>query len=309
MQKIIFDAHQDILIHEQDKYKKVTQTGFLEIVKSPIKLVVASVFLLPEKIKGLSNNKQAQLAEKQIRDYLKIINNNKDFLLIKDKNDLQKMMKEGTTGILIHIEGVDFINEKNAYLIDDFYELGLRSIGLVWGKDNYIGGYSGGKIGLTSFGKKFIKKLNKKNIIIDGAHSNENTFYDVIKLSQKPIMISHGNCYELCKDERNFKEAQLRLLAKKEGVQGIFFSKKYVSQKNNISIKDIIEQFSESYKISPEITMIGSDFGGISSGFVDGLENINKLDGIIKLIQGELGKEAVKKISYKNFLKFLEKNL
>lgn len=307
MKRIIFDAHQDILVHEQNRGKRITQTGFKEILKSPIKLVVASVFILPEKVIGLDIEKQSEIARKQICDYLKIIKKNKKFLLIKNSQDLEKILKTKLTGILLHIEGVDFINQKNLYLIDDFYDLGLRSVGLVWGKDNYIGGYSEGIGGLTKFGKMFIAKLNKKNIIIDLSHANEKTFYDVMKISQQPMMVSHGNCYSLCKNKRNFKNQQLKLLSEREGVQGIFFSSKYVRKKKNILVDDLIDQFLVSYKISPEMVMIGSDFGGISSGFVKDINNVKKFKKIMNLIEIKLGREAVEKISYKNFLNFLKK--
>ena len=309
MKNIIFDAHQDILIHERDKDKKITQTGFGELVKSSIKMVVASVFLEPEKIAGLNSRGRIKFAESQIKDYLKIIKKNKNLMLIKNKNDLMKLMQTDATGILIHIEGLDFINERNVNVIDYFYDLGLRSAGLVWGEDNNIGGYSGSNKGLTNFGKKLVQNLNDKKIIIDLAHTNKKTFYDVMAISLKPVMVSHGNCYKLCKDGRNFKQRQLRLLAQKKGVQGIFFSGKYVSKKKNILIQDVVEHFYESYKISPELTILGTDFGGISSGFAQGLNNINQLPQLIKIVERQLGKEAVKKISYSNFFNFLEKSI
>jgi len=307
MKKIIFDAHQDVLTHEQDNNKIIIQTGFEVLAKSTIKMVVSSVFLEPDKIVGLNNEQKIKIIENQIRDYLTIIRDNEKLMLIKNKRDLNKLMQSNLTGILIHIEGIDFIDENNFNIIDYFYSLGLRSVGLVWGANNNIGGYSGSKMGLTNLGKKFIKKLNDQSMLIDLAHTNERTFYDVMKISQKPVMVSHGNCYQLCEDSRNFKNKQLKFLAQKKGVQGIFFSKKYVSKRENVSVNDVVKQFVKSYKISPNVTMIGTDFGGISSGFVENLNNVNRLSQLMELIEKKLGKEAAEKISYKNFLNFLEK--
>jgi membrane dipeptidase len=307
MKKIIFDAHQDVLTHEQDNNKTIIQTGFEILAKSAIKMAVSSVFLEPDKIVGLNNKQKTKIIENQIRDYLTIIKNNEKLMLIKNKQDLSKLMQSDLTGILIHIEGVDFIDENNVDTIDYFYNLGLRSVGLMWGANNNMGGYFGSKMGLTNLGKKFIRKLNDQNMLVDLAHTNEKTFYDAIKISQKPVMVSHGNCYQLCEDCRNFKNKQLELLAQKRGVQGIFFSKKYVSKKENVFVKDVVKQFVKSYQISPEGTMIGTDFGGISSGFVKNLNNVNRLSQLIELIEKKLGKEAAEKISYKNFLNFLEK--
>lgn len=309
MKKIIFDAHQDILTHEQDKNKKIIQTGFSDLIDSPVKLVVSSVFLEPDEIKNLNKIQQAKIIEKQIGKYLAIIEKNKKLLLIKNKKDLEMLMKSDLTGILIHIEGIDFIDENNLEVLDLFYKLGLRSVGLVWGKDNNIGAYSDGVGGLTEFGKKFIQKLNEKGIIIDLAHTNEKTFYDVLRVSQKPIMVSHGNSYALCENPRNFKDRQTKFLAEKQGVQGIFFSKKFVSNKDKVSIDDVTKHFEYVRKIAPNSIMIGSDFGGISSGFVENLNNIKQLVKVAELLEKKLGKKILEKIMYKNFFSFLQKIL
>lgn len=308
MTEIIFDAHQDILLHERDEKKEIVQTGFDALVKSGIKLVVAAIFLDPDKVQNLTNQEKAFVAEEQLEGYLKVIRKNRKLMLVKDLDSLQKLMHSDLTGILLHIEGVDFINENNLDLVDKFYARGLRSVGLVWGQDNYIAGYSDSDSGLTDFGKKFIAKLNEKNIIIDLAHANEKTFDDVLILSRKPIMVSHGNSYELCPTPRNFKASQLEKLANKGGVQGIFFSRKYVSGKDAVKKEDVIAHFVKSYQINPKLTMLGTDFGGISSGFVEDWDNLGRLPEIIKLIKKELGQEAAEKISYMNFLSFLKKN-
>ncbi|MFA6974073.1 MAG: membrane dipeptidase [Parcubacteria group bacterium] len=311
MNKIIFDAHQDVLSHvknvKEDSAK--FQTGFEELIRSPIKLVTTSVFLNPEEVANLGNLEKIKLAEDQIKEYLDIISSNEKLMLVKSKKDLDILTNSDMTGILIHIEGIDFVDEENIDALDKLYELGLRSAGLVWGQKNSLASDCKSDGGLTELGRKFLIKANELGIIVDLAHTNEETFRDVLLISQKPVMISHGNCFDLCGDDRNFNFRQIKELGEKRGVQGIFFSRKYVGKSESITLEDVLSHFIYVYAISPDSVMIGSDFGGISSGFVEGLECIDDLGELLEKIRDRFGEEVYEKIAYKNYLKFLKKVL
>ncbi len=308
VKNIIFDAHQDILWYEQNNKNK-TQTSFAKIIKSNIKLVVASVFITPDEKDVANSNVELQKVETQIDDYLKIIEENENLSLIKEKNDIKNVLNSDKTGVLIHIEGLDFLNEKNFGVLDKFYKRGLRSVGLVWGSKNNIASDSNHAGGLTSFGEKLIFKLNKLGIIVDLAHANKESFFDVLKVSQTAVMVSHSNVYALCSLKRNLKDGQIKMLNKKGGVVGVFFSKKYIDSSLIGSIDSAVEHFKYLYSIAPNAVMIGSDFGGITSGVLSGLESIDNYDNLISKLEETLSKTAVRKIAYKNFLSFLNKVL
>lgn len=93
--------------------------------------------------------------------------------IIKQQHLLSKGIK-----YIYGIEGLDYINIEN---IDDLYELGVRSVTIVWNNENKFGGGSRAKCGLTSLGKELIRKLVNKKIAIDLSHANEKTFYEIIE--------------------------------------------------------------------------------------------------------------------------------
>jgi len=306
LKNIIFDAHQDVLWYEQNKQSdQSAQTGIKDLIESSIKLVTVSVFLEPEKTTKLSTAQKAELVEQQIKQYLTIINNNKKLFLLQGKSCLDYILRANLTGLLIHIEGADFIENDNLEILDYFYDLGLRSIGLVWGSKNNLASAAGAEGGLTKLGKRLIQKANKMGIIVDMAHANEQSFYDAVKESTNPVMISHANCFAVCKSNRNLTDGQIRMIGSNGGVQGIYFSGKFVNDKN-AGINDALNHIKHSYSISPNTTMIGSDFGGITSGLVKGLESINDLPVLLDKVERELGKKAMIKIAYQNYYNFLK---
>ena len=83
--------------------------------------------------------------------------------------------------------------------------------------------------GLTSFGEKVIAAMNEMGIIIDVSHAHKSTFWDVIKLSRRPIIASHSNAFTLCPKPRNLTDDQIRAIAEAGGMIGINFYPGFLS--------------------------------------------------------------------------------
>jgi len=301
----IFDAHQDLLWYEQNKKNdEAPQTGFKMINNSTVKLVVASVFIDTE---NKSTAELVNLVRNELYQYRAMARQN-NMIIVENRDDLARLMNSDRHGLLLHIEGADFLTPENITCLDEYYELGLRSIGLVWGKRNAVMSSSNNNGGLTDFGRKVIRRLNQRGVIIDLAHANEASFYDCLAVSTKPVMVSHGNSYDLAPLSRNFKSEQISALAKYDGVIGAFFSKKYLTTNPDTTLTDALNHIVRLFKMAPNAVMIGSDFGGITSGTPDGLEGINKYPDLFTVIEKELGVEAIENITHKNFKAFLERH-
>ena len=72
-----------------------------------------------------------------------------------------------------------------------------------------------GKIGLTEFGKQVVQKMNELGMMIDMSHLGDQSFWDVIKITTKPIIASHSSVYSLVPHRRNLKDDQIKAIAKK----------------------------------------------------------------------------------------------
>ena len=74
------------------------------------------------------------------------------------------------------------------------------------------------KKGLTDFGKQVIKKMNELGMMVDLSHVGEQTFWDIIQTTTKPVLVSHSCVYTLCPHRRNLKDDQIKAVAKNGGV-------------------------------------------------------------------------------------------
>ncbi len=150
--------------------------------------------------------------------------------LIKENDLIPKHIK-----YIYGIEGLDYLEKIED--IDLIYDLGVRSVNIVWNNDNKFGGGAKGdkRRGITNIGEELVKKLVNKKIAIDVSHTNKKTFYDIIKLCNRlkengknPIVFaSHSNVQKLCDVPRNLSDDQIIKIKELDGVIGIVGVKQF----------------------------------------------------------------------------------
>lgn len=136
----------------------------------------------------------------------------------------------------------------------------IEYITLTWNGKNKIASGCKADGGLTDFGRETVKIMNELKIACDLSHSNDESFYDAVNLSDYPI-ITHACLKEICPNRRNFTLEQIRLLFEKGGILGICFYPEFTGGKNvfeNI-YRNVYNILDMGFKNS---LAIGSDFDG-----------------------------------------------
>ena len=126
-----------------------------------------------------------------------------------------------------------FIGLENASPIDsvervkELYDRGVRYITLCHSAHNAICDSCAPKVkkwgGLSPFGKELVAQMNRLGILVDVSHVSDDTFYDVLKYSTKPVVATHSCCRALCNHPRNMTDDMIRALAAAGGVIQINF--------------------------------------------------------------------------------------
>lgn len=226
---VVVDTHLDLAGEIYNRYlageKEVIKNRYLDnFKKGGFNVIVSSLYIddmfLPEL--GLKT------ALGQISAIMEDVESCKDeIFLIKNKNDLQRAIKENKIGIMLSFEGLEPIG-KDIGLLRVFYELGLRAAGLVWSRRNFVAdGCSfnpveeGQKGGLTKFGVEVVRKMEEMNMLIDVSHLNDEGFWDVVKFTNKPFIASHSCARSIHGRMRNLTDEQIKVIAERNGVIGI----------------------------------------------------------------------------------------
>jgi membrane dipeptidase len=150
--------------------------------------------------------------------------------VVRKVDELEACLEKGTLAAVLHFEGAEAIDpDLNA--LDVFYRTGLRSIGIAWSRSNLFGHGVPFKFphspdtgpGLTEAGKQLVKACNQLGIAVDLAHINAKGFWDVVDLTEAPLIVSHSGVHALCPSTRNLTDDQIDAVGRSDGIIGINF--------------------------------------------------------------------------------------
>lgn len=140
--------------------------------------------------------------------------------------DIVKAAKQKKLAVLLGVEGGHMI-ENDLGKLEALYKRGVRYMTITWNNstpwatsalDETTKADSLTHTGLTPFGKQVIQKMNALGMLVDLSHVGEQTFWDAIATSTKPVVVSHSCVYALCAHRRNLKDDQIKAIAKNGGV-------------------------------------------------------------------------------------------
>lgn len=157
---------------------------------------------------------------------------------ITSYRSVRRAVKKNKLACLIGVEGGHMI-EDDLEKLNVLYLRGMRYLTLTWNNSTSWASSAmdetenPGKLkqkGLTDFGKQVVKKLNELGVMVDLSHTGEQTFYDAIATTTKPVLLSHSSVWALCPVFRNVKDDQIKAVAKNRGVICINFYSGFISK-------------------------------------------------------------------------------
>jgi membrane dipeptidase len=268
--------------------------------------------------------------------------------LATSPDDIERIAQSGKRAIMIGIEN-GFAIGKDLSKVERLYNLGARYITLSHNGHNDIcdscnpretlGDKKTEHNGLSKFGEKVVSEMNHLGVMVDVSHISVESFYDVIKVSNAPVIASHSGCRALADNSRNLYDEQLKTLAKNGGViqivtvsgflklgssqyrkamsdlkkeldDGSITTEQFLEKKKDLDAKylsanleDFVDHIDHAVKIAGiDHVGIGSDFdgGGGVPGFNDHSEALNVT---IELLRRGYSEEDISKIWGANLLR------
>lgn len=142
--------------------------------------------------------------------------------------------KKGLISIYLGLEN-GFPIGKDLKNVQRYYDMGVRYITLCHVKNNDICDSSTDAAGpehhgLSDFGRQVVKEMNWLGMIIDVSHISDKAFYDVLEVSEAPVIASHSCVRALCDTPRNLSDDMLKALAAKKGVIQICLVNEYLKK-------------------------------------------------------------------------------
>lgn len=229
-QAIVVDTHGDILFNQIRSGIDIGQlqsTGNFDLVRAKQGGLDVQVFSIWCDEKG-----GFDVANQEIDSLYSLIKRYPGRIsLVKNAAELNKAVQEKKLAAMIGVEGGHMI-ENSLTKLESLAQRGMIYLTLTWNNStawsSSAAEETSGKVkkenaGLNDFGKQVIHKLNELGVMVDLSHVGVQTFFDAIKESKKPVLVSHSCVYALNPVPRNLNDEQIRAVGKNGGVISLNF--------------------------------------------------------------------------------------
>ena len=187
-------------------------------------------------------------------------------------------------------------------LLESMFLAGFRISTLGWNESNPLTGSNQTGGGLTELGKAYVRQAQSLGILVDVSHISDEGFWDIMKITQAPVIASHSNSRALCNHSRNLTDDMFRAIRDSGGVAGINQFADFLGQKPTLdTVCDHIFHFME---LDPEGKHIalGGDLDGCEA-LAEGFEGVQSYDALAdRLIARGLDAATVQNIYWNNAL-------
>ncbi len=178
---------------------------------------------------------------------------------VKSVADLQSAKQQKKLGLIYGFQDASVLGS-DLSRIELFSSFGVRIIQLTYNVRNLIGDgcLEEANGGLSQLGRRAVEELNNKRVLIDLSHCGQQTTADGIRESKQPVAITHSGCWTIAQRPRNKRDEELKAMADKGGVIGIYLMP-FLTMGPQPADQDVIRH------IEHAINVCGEDHVGIGS--------------------------------------------
>jgi membrane dipeptidase len=184
---------------------------------------------------------------------------------IKTASDLARAKDGRRLGIIYGFQDATPLGDDPGR-VELFSRFGVRVIQLTYNRRNLLGDgcLESANAGLSRLGQQVVERMNELGVLVDLSHCGHRTTLDGIAASKKPVAITHAGCAAVADLPRNKTDEELRRLAEKGGVMGIYFMP-FLRTHGQPMAEDLIRHLEHAVDVAGEDHVgLGTD-GGISA--------------------------------------------
>lgn len=213
--------------------------------------------------------------------------------------EIEENRAKGMMSAILTLEGTAGI-DYNPEILEDLYDIGFRVVSLGWNEKNPLTGSHETGGGLTDLGRAFVKEAQRVGMLVDVSHISDEGFWDVMKVTQAPIIATHSNSRSVFCNSRNLTDDMFRAIAETGGVAGYNVCDEFTGKKPTLDhMCDHILHFMELAPSGKHVAL-GGDLDGITY-MPEGFEGVQSWPVLAqKLLQRGLDEKAVMDIYWNN---------
>jgi membrane dipeptidase len=190
------------------------------------------------------------------------------FLKVLRAANLVEAKRSGRLGIVLACQDASIldsstgsVDDRNLRNLRLFHDLGMRVLQLTHNERNSIGDSFREKsdAGLSRLGEKVVAEMNALGMLVDLSHCGDRTTLEAIRLSTRPVAVTHAGCRSLHPTLRNKPDEVIRALAERGGYFGIYSMSLWLTERETTSVDDVLDHIGHVVKVG------GIDLAGFGS--------------------------------------------
>jgi len=323
-QCILIDGHND---HLMLKYKRQGRYDFARVCRkyhsdAPRLIkggMTAAMFMVNGHVLE-GSMAMMELAHREIEAHPEMLT------LVTRVADIRKAKHSGKLGIIFSWESCTAL-QNNLDILPLAYRLGMRVSTVTHGEGGSRFALQGSRSpfryctagdrnrlrtqakGLTPFGKKVVRTMNDLGILVDVAHANDRTVEDLLRITNKPVVSTHGGVFACSPHSRCSTDDQIKAIAATGGLQSIAFYDDFIAKRpKKATVDGIVDQIAYiADLVGIDHVGIGTDFDGLSEGEWPIIRTADRLPELTEaMLRRGFHASEIKKVWGGNYLRVLK---
>ena len=221
--------------------------------------------------------------------------------------EIEANRTSGKMSAILTLEGPAGINF-DAGRLEELYHRGFRISTLGWNEKNILTGSHRTGGGLTDAGREYVRECQRLGILVDVSHISDEAFWDIMEITEAPIVASHSNLRSVCDHSRNLTEDMYRAIVQTGGTAGINLCAPFIKEQG-ADFDATCDHIFRMLEIDPTgaHVSLGGDLDGcdeLPAGF-EGIQSYNALAD--RLLERGLDEKTIRNIYWNNTMGVMDR--
>lgn len=238
--------------------------------------------------------------ERELATIQREVDANRDLIsIVYSPEEIEENRAKGKMSAILTLEGTAGFGH-DPELLEDLHAIGFQITSLGWNERNPLTGSHATGGGLTDQGRAFVREAQRLGMLVDVSHISDEGFWDMMKITDAPIVATHSNSRHICGNSRNLTDDMFRAICETGGVAGYNACDDFTGENPTVdTICDHILHFLELDPSGKHIAL-GGDLDGVSR-MPEGFEGIQSWPVLAqRLLERGLNQQMVDDIFWNN---------
>ena len=219
--------------------------------------------------------------EREIATIQRELDQNNDLMeLAYSAAEVEELRAKGKMAAILTIEGPAGFGF-DPELLENLHQIGFRISTLGWNEQNALTGSHRTGGGLTDLGREYVKEAQRLGMRIDVSHISDEGFWDIMKITQAPIVATHSSSRSVWDSSRNLTDDMFRAIMQTGGVAGVNLYEGFIGEEGKADMDTLCDHIFHFMELDPagKHIALGGDLDGcdpLVAGF-DGILGYPKL--------------------------------